>query len=402
MNGKTLERNKTLEADLKFVAHRKKELPRPVRENADEIREVSRFIHSNPELGSEEFKASALLSSKLLSHGIQVTKNYLNMKTSFLGKVGTGGPKIAIFAEYDALPIGHACGHNLIAAWAYGVAIAFASSPPKRGTLYVVGSPAEESRGDYASSKVIIAPKLKDLGIEAAIGVHPAGTWGVGGGTLARTRLSFIFTGKDAHDAGSPEQGINALDAAVNFYIQLKMMRTQVERDKDVIIGAVIVRGGTAPNVIPGNAEIWIDLRSNDSTYINKLEDRVKAIADGAAMMTGCKVESIALAPRTASAKRAPQLEKLIYRHASEYLARLEKPDELWRVLPTGSSDISNVSQEVPLGQLMIKIGREGLPGHSEEWRDRAGTLEAEEALLTSVAIGYDSILEYISSAQKY
>lgn len=390
-----LHRKKT---DLDYIATRSKNLPMAVQNISKEAKEISRFIHSHPELGSEEHQAYSLLTSKLKERGVDVTKNYLGMETAFLGKVGNGEPKVAIFAEYDALPIGHACGHNLIASWAYGVGAAFADSKLKKGTLYIVGSPAEEGRGIYASSKIVIAPKLKELGIKAVFGVHPMGEWAVGGGALAITRLGFVFSGRDAHNAASPEQGINALDAAVDFYIQLRMMRTLVKRDKDVIIGAVIVQGGTAPNIIPGKAEVWVDLRSNDAEYVNELENRVKKIADGAARMTGCSVKSSELAGKLSSMKRAKNIEDLLYKHSKEYLPKVVNPDERWTKIPEASTDLANVSQVIPTAHLLIKIGREGLPGHSEEWRECAGTKEAEEALLTAIAIGYDSISDYLST----
>jgi len=390
---KSLEKN-----DLEYVRTRKKKLPTEVDNIASEVKEISRFIHSHPELGSEEHQAYSLLVSKLKGNGVDVTEKFLGMDTAFLGKIGKGEPKIALFAEYDALPIGHACGHNLIAAWAYGVTTAFAKSGLPRGTLYIVGSPAEEGRGKYASSKTIIAPKLKELGVQAVFHVHPMGEWGIGGGALALTRLSFVFTGRDAHNAASPHQGLNALDAAVQFYIQLRMMRTMVQRDKDVIIGAVIVKGGTAPNIIPGTSEIWVDIRANDSEYVKELTKRANDIAEGAAKMTGCSVKSSELAPRLDSAKRYPDLEEILYKHAMDYLPKVASPDLRWSRLPDASGDISNVTQIIPTAGLLMKIGREGLPGHSDEWRECAGSPEAEEALMTAIAIAYDSISEYLTT----
>jgi amidohydrolase len=383
---------------LEYITARKKKLPKVVEDLSSEIKEVSRFIHSHPELGSEEHQAYALLVSKLRAHGVDVTENYLGMDTAFLGRVGKGDPKVAIFAEYDALPNGHACGHNLIGAWAFGVACAFAKSGVPKGTVYIVGSPAEEGRGKYASSKVAMAPKLKELGVQATIYGHPMGEWMVGGGYLALARLSFVFTGKDAHNAASPEHGVNALDAAVDFYIQVRMMRTMVRRDKDVIIGAVIVQGGVAPNIIPGKAEIWLDLRGNDSQYVKGLVEKAKTIAEGAAKMTGCSVKWSELGATLDSMKRNPQLEELCYRHSLEYLPKATTPDQAWARNPVASGDIANVSQLIPAVNLLIKIGHEGLAGHSDEWRECAGKPEAEEALLTAVAIGYDSISEYLTA----
>jgi metal-dependent amidase/aminoacylase/carboxypeptidase family protein len=285
-----------------------------------------------------------------------------------------------------------------MAAWAYGIAAAFAKSKLPRGTLYVVGSPDEEGRGKYANSKVEMAPCLKELGVQAIFCVHPSGAWNVGGGLLAETGMSFVFIGRDAHNAASPEAALNALDAAVDFYIQVRMMRSLVQRDKDVIIGAVIVHGGDAPNIIPGKSEVWLNLRANDSQYLKQLAEKAKSIGEGAAKMTGCTVKWSNVGPSLESMKRWPELEELYYRHSLEYLPKVSTPDQSWAKLPVAAADTANVSQLIPTAKLFIKIGREGLPGHSEELKQCAGTAEAEEALLTSIAIAYDCISEYLSS----
>jgi amidohydrolase len=338
----------------------------------------------------------------LQSHGVDVIENYLGMDTAFLGSIGSGDPKIAVFAEYDALgtpesPLGHACGHNLIAAWAYGVASAFKKSGLPKGTLYIVGSPAEESREKYASSKIVIGPHLKEMGVQAVFAVHPFGEWRVGGGWLASSRSSFIFRGRHAHTAISPEQGLNALDAAVHFYLQVKMMRTMVRRDKDVIISAIIREGGIALNIIPSKSEVWLSVRANDSQYLNELMEKTRNVAKYAAEMTGCSVEWSNLAAPLDSMKRYPELDNFYYRHALQYLPQVTSPDQAWSKLPIGSTDVANVSQIIPTTQFLFKIGREGLPGHSEEWKQQAGTFEAEQALLTSVAIAFDAINDYLS-----
>ncbi len=389
--------NADISQDLGYITARKKELPSAVSDLDSEIRGVSRFVYAHPELGSEEFQASKLLTSKLGDKGFKVTDNFLGMETSFLAEMGSGEPKVAIFAEYDALPIGHGCGHNLMAAWAFGVAASLAKEGLPRGTLYVAGSPAEEGYGKYAQSKIAIGPRLKELGTEAVFSMHPMGVWGVGWRMLASTRISFVFHGRDSHAALSPQDGLNALDAAVQFYMQAKMLRNLVRRDKDVILSAIIKDGGALPNVVPGRSEVWMDIRSNDTSYVLELEGRILQIAQGAATMTGCTVEWTRLGKFLDSFKRHPELEGLYYKHASEYLDKVGSPDESWSNLAVASSDISNVSQIIPTVHLSVKVGREGLPGHSEEWKKCAGAAEAEEALLTSIAIAHDSIIEYLS-----
>ncbi|MDG7013267.1 MAG: amidohydrolase [Nitrososphaerota archaeon] len=389
--------NADISQDLGHIATRKKKLPSSVSDLEGEIRGVSRFVYMHPELGSEEFQASKLLASKLGDNGFKVTSDFLGMETSFLAEIGSGEPKVAIFAEYDALPIGHGCGHNLMAAWAFGVAASLAKEGLPRGTLYVAGSPAEEGYGKYAQSKIVIGPRLKELGTEAVFSMHPMGMWGVGWRMLASTRISFVFHGRDSHAALSPQDGLNALDAAVQFYMQAKMLRNLVRRDKDVILSAIIKDGGALPNVVPGRSEVWMDIRANETSYVLELEGKVLQIAQGAATMTGCTMEWTRLGKFLDSFKRHTELEGLYYKHALEYLGKVGSPDESWSSLAVASSDISNVSQIIPTVHLSVKIGREGLPGHSEEWKNCAGTVEAEEALLTSIAIANDSIIEYLS-----
>ena len=386
--------------DLRYITARKKALPPAVDELRSEIKDVSRFVYTHPELGSEEVQASKLLASKLRDHHFKVTDNFLGMETSFLAEMGRGEPKVGIFAEYDALPLGHGCGHNLMAAWAYGVAASLANEGLPHGTLFVAGSPAEEGYGKYAQSKIAIGPRLKELGAEAVFSMHPMGMWGVGWRMLASTRISLVFHGRDAHAALSPQDGVNALDAAVQFYMQARMLRTLVRRDRDVILSAIIKDGGALPNVVPGRAEVWIDIRANETSYVTELEGKILQIANGAATMTGCTVEWSRLGQFLDSFKRHPELEGLYYKHALEYLDKVSSPDESWSNLAVASSDISNVSQILPTVHLSVKIGREGLPGHSEEWKMCAGTPEAEEALLTSIAIAHDSIVEYLSATE--
>ncbi len=379
------------------IISRRKELPDDVRKNAGRILEASRFLHSNPELGSEEFEAYRMFTGGLESSGIPVEEHFLGMETSFVARVGEGKPFVAVIAEYDALPIGHACGHNLIGSWAYGVTLAL-KDKLRKGTLFLVGTPAEEGRGKYASSKVVIAPRLKEMGIEAVFTVHPTGKWEVGGNALAIGRYSVVFHGKDSHAAASPHHGKNALDAAVSFYIAYRMKHTLVRRDKDMVMSAIIKEGGTAPNVIPGKAEIVFDIRSNDGNYAREILEDVKKMAQGAALTNGCEFEFKAVNHFLDSKKRAGEVEQFFYNAAVRYLDKVESPEVAWSLPARASTDVGNMSQVLPTTHLGIKIGEEDLPGHSEIFRDRAGAKEAEEALLTAVAIGYEAIQDYLEA----
>ena len=385
----------------KQIISRKLELPPSLEKAKADVLEVSKFIHSNPELGSEEFKSSAKLISFLRKWGFDVEENYLGMKTAFIAKVGKGDPKVVVFAEYDALPIGHACGHNIFAAWAVGVGASLVDEVKKlkSGTLYIVGSPAEEGRGEYASSKVVIAPVLAKAGIKAVFTSHPVDEWEVGNYSLGIMRYSFVFLGKDAHAAVSPDKGINALDAAVDFYINFRMMFGLLNRKHQVVLSAIIKDGGSAPNVIPGRAELWVDMRSEDDEFLQEIFRRTMDIASNIAMAHSCKFEAKPLTPELKPRKRNELLDSIYYENAKRYVGDIVvSPKELYERPPRASSDVGNVSQLIPTSHLGIKVGPVGMAGHSAHLRDSAITPQAQEALLTGIAITHDSILQYFKN----
>ncbi|MCL4341924.1 MAG: amidohydrolase [Candidatus Thermoplasmatota archaeon] len=382
----------------KQIVSRIKNLPESVLRAKEDVLEMSHFIHSNPELGSEEFKCSAKLIGSLKKWGFDVEENYLGMKTAFLAKVGKGDPKVAVFAEYDALPIGQACGHNILGSWAFGVGASLADEIKKlkSGTFYVVGSPAEEGRGEYASSKVVIAPELKKIGVHAVFTSHPVDEWEVGNYSLGIKRYSFVFHGKDAHAAVSPEKGINALDAAVDFYMNFRMMFGLLSRKHQIVLSAIIKDGGSAPNVIPGRAELWVDMRSEDDEFLQSIFKRTIEMAKNIAAVHLCTFESSPLAPEMKPRKRNELLDSIYYQNAVKYVGNIVvSPKEFYERPPRASSDVGNVSQLIPTSHLGIKVGPVGMAGHSEHLRDSAITPQAHEALLTGIAIAHDSILQY-------
>lgn len=383
----------------KQIVSRIKNLPESVLRAKEDVLEMSHFIHSNPELGSEEFKCSAKLIEALKKWGFEVEENYLGMKTAFLAKVGNGEPKVAVFAEYDALPIGQACGHNILGSWAFGVGASLSDEIKKlkSGTLYVVGSPAEEGRGEYASSKVVIAPELKKVGVHAVFTSHPVDEWEVGNYSLGIKRYSFVFHGKDAHAAVSPEKGINALDAAVDFYVNFRMMFGLLSRKHQAVLSAIIKDGGSAPNVIPGRSELWVDMRSEDDEFLQAIFKRTLEMAKNIAAVHLCTFESKPLAPEMKPRKRNELLDSIYYQNAVKYVGNIVvSPKEFYERPPRASSDVGNVSQLIPTSHLGIKVGPVGMAGHSEHLRDSAITPQAQEALLTGIAIAHDSILQYI------
>jgi len=364
--------------------------------NAEAIKSISLDIHEHPELGSQERRSSKLLADKLESAGFDVERGFMGMDTSFLARYGNGSKKVAVLAEYDALPIGHACGHNIIGAWAMGVGLSLVNELGD-ATLYVVGTPAEEGLGKYAASKVLIAPQLLKMGVSAVFAVHPGGEWMVGANLLGVSRYSYVFKGRDAHAAASPEKGINALDAAVDFYIALRMMHGLLDRKHQFVLSAIIKDGGTAPNVIPGRAEVWADIRADEESYLDDLIGKVNDRARAAAAINGCGIDIAQITPKISPFKRNEALDDVYYAAAKKYLGdSLISVSEAYSRIPEASSDVGNVSQVVPTSHLTIKIGPKGIPAHSLEFLRAAGSQEAMEALITAVAIGHDAVLNFV------
>src|SRR6266581_7180048 len=258
---------------------------------ADELEALSKQIHANPELGYKEVKACAWLTEFLTGQGFKVERGVGGVDTAFRATIETGdGPTIAILCEYDALPsIGHACGHNAIATAGAGAGAGLAAVRDKlpKGRIHVVGTPAEEGGGGKV--KLIQAGVFTD--VDAAMMVHGFDQWVGHMDLLGIVRVGFEFTGKASHAAADPWDGVNALDAAIQTYNSVSMLRQQVR--PDARIHGIITHGGAAPNIIPEFAAATFYVRSLNLDYMWQLQQRVIACAEGAARSTGCTLKTI-------------------------------------------------------------------------------------------------------------
>src|ERR687883_1502443 len=208
------------------------------------------------------------------------------------GGGGGGRPRVAILAEYDALPgLGHGCGHNLIGTSAIGAGLALREVlPDLNGSVWVLGTPAEESAAPNSGGKVHMVNAGVFSDVDAAIMFHPGTETAVTlDRSLAARGFEFYFHGRAAHAAGAPEEGLNALDAVVLLYNAISMLRQQLR--SDVRIHGIILHGGAAANIIPDYAAIRYRTRANDSEDLQEVVDRVIACAEGAAKASGCRLE---------------------------------------------------------------------------------------------------------------
>ena len=241
--------------------------------------------HDDPELAFEEHRSAALLCDRLEAGGFTVERGAGNLPTAFRAEMrgAADGPTIAILAEYDALPgIGHACGHNLIAAASIGAGLAVASAMAELpGRILVVGTPAEE-RGD---GKLVLESNGVFAGVDATMMVHPSAYTMVARPSLALTELTVEFMGKTAHAAAAPEAGISALEALLLTFNNINSLRLHLRPDARV--HGIITHGGTASNIIPEYAAAEFSVRAAQRGYLEEVLRRVIACAEGAAASTG-------------------------------------------------------------------------------------------------------------------
>ena len=272
----------------------------------EQTADIARKIWEWGEVGYQEEKASGLLIETLQTAGFKITSGVAEIPTAFVAEYGSGGPVIAVLAEYDALPginqddsaerspidgknAAHACGHNLFAAGSVGAAMAIkdwleTTKTPGRVRLY--GTPAEEG----GSGKVYMVRAGLFDDVDFALHWHADDENSAAARTtLANRSAKFRFRGVSAHAAGAPEKARSALDGVEAFNFMVNMMREHVEQDSR--IHYVITEGGTAPNVVPDFAEVFYYVRHPKPDGVDAIWERVEEAARGAARGTGTQVD---------------------------------------------------------------------------------------------------------------
>ncbi|MCU9613116.1 M20 family metallopeptidase [Caldibacillus lycopersici] len=347
--------------------------------NKERYLDASHQIHANPEIGNEEFFASGLLTEILVNEGFEVEKAVAGHETSFVArkKSAKPGPAIAFLAEYDALPgLGHACGHNIIGTMSVAAAIALSKVIDETGGEAVVfGTPAEEG-GPNGSAKGSFVKHGLVEGIDAAMMIHPMGSTGLTTNSLAVDPLDFEYIGKSAHAASAPHMGINALDAVIQLFNGINALRQQLT--DDVRIHGIITHGGDAPNIIPEYAKARFYIRAATRTRLNEVTEKVKAVAEGAALATGAKLNVIAF---------QNGVDNLLLNDRYNALFK-DIIEELGEVVESrdggiGSTDAGNISQVVPTIHPYIKIGSDELIAHTVPFREAAASERGDQALIT-------------------
>jgi amidohydrolase len=361
----------------------------------DQLIELSLRIHANPETAFREAKAAGWLRDYLEAEGFAVERGICQIDTAFRASYGSGRPRVAFLAEYDALAgIGHGCGHNIIAMASLGAAIATKAIVSETGgTALAIGTPAEEAAG----GKVLMANRGAFDDLDVAMLVHPANRDVAVTYALACLELDVQYFGRAAHAAARPEAGINALDALVIAYNSVSALRQHI-RDSARIHG-IITDGGQAVNVVPERAAGVFLLRAEDDDYMEELKEKVLACFRAGAEATGARLEYRWGEEARYRAMRSNRALAEAYRRNMEALGRQVEERDSGRSM--GSTDMGNVSALVPAIHPTVAIAPPDVPIHTPEFCDvsaseagHLGLLDAAKAMaMTAVDVLLDADL---------
>lgn len=358
----------------------------------DELIQLSEYVFHNPEIGLEEFKSSGAHIALLNKYGFTVEENFLGFETAFkaIYKSDKPGPTIAYLVEYDALPgIGHGCGHNILGATSTGAGIILRKLIDEiGGTVYVLGSPAEENFG----VKVDMAHNGVFDDVDVAMLAHPSSNHQLSGTTAEIVPLRFTFKGKTSHAAGSPEKGINALDACISLFNMVNALREHI-KDSSRIHG-VITEGGKAANIVPDLAIADFYVRTPVLGYMDELKEKVINCGKAAALGTGTELEISTYEAIYKGLVTNETMSGVYEKHLKEAGVKNISDGEVNH----GSTDMGDVSQVCPTISTSFAIVPDGeeLTGHTVEFGQATLTDVAykgmEDAIYALVATAIDII----------
>jgi amidohydrolase len=349
---------------------------------------LSRAIHNEPELCFEERRAAQWVADALADAGFTVSSGAFGLETAVAATVGAGPLSVVICAEYDALPaVGHACGHNLIAASALGTGIALAEVADDVGlSVRVLGTPAEEGGG----GKILLLERGAFTGAHAAMMVHPWPEDRLQATCLAVDHIEVRFAGRAAHASASPDRGINAGDALVVAQVAIGLLRQQLHPGDQV--HGIVTKGGDAPNVVPEETRARFMVRATTLEGLAELRPRIDRCFEAGALATGAAVDIHLLSPTYSQFVSDTALLRA-WRRNAEVLGRRYPADDLGVAPPTISSDMANVSLVVPSIHPLVGLDAGGAVNHQAEFAAACVGSSADQAMFDgAVAMAWTAI----------
>ena len=357
-----------------------------------ELTALSQDIWAHPELAFEEHHAAEACIKVLGDAGFNVTIGSGDLPTAFVAEFGSGPLTVGICSELDALPgIGHACGHNMIAASGVGAGIGLTEVADELDlTIRVVGSPAEEGGG----GKIILLERGVFDGVHFSMMVHPSPTEQVDFATLATTSFEYRFSGHPAHASAAPEKGINAGDAITIAQVAVGLLRQHLPA-RDQVHGFVL-DGGDATNIVPHRTAAKFQVRSPTVARLRELVPRVHACFEAGALATGATLEVVPTRIPYTEFHPDETLTEL-YRANAEALGRTfarpridEDEDEGWS---GGSTDMANLSLLMPTIHPMLGLETGGAVNHQVEFANICRTEEADQTMIEgAIAMAWTTV----------
>ncbi|HEX9260318.1 MAG TPA: M20 family metallopeptidase [Acidimicrobiales bacterium] len=343
---------------------------------APELVRISHEIHAHPELNFDEHFAHDLLASALEAEGLPTQRSAHGVATAFRAEAGAEGHRVAILCEYDALPgLGHACGHNIIAAAGLGAGLALAAvAREARGRVTILGTPAEEGGG----GKIVLAETGAFADIDAAMMVHPADADLRWMGSLALHELDVWYQGQAAHAAAFPWEGRNALDAAVIGYTAVAALRQHIRPGERV--HGVFTDGGEKANIVPRRASMQWLVRSPTVAGLEALKQRVVACLQAGADATGCTMGLKWSDVRYTEIRDNEPMVAAYVANAARLGRAVADPRDGQSVV--ASTDMGNVSYLVPSIHPMIQVAPPGTPIHTPAFEGHAASPAGDRAVI--------------------
>lgn len=360
----------------------------------DRLLALSHAIHADPELSFDEHRAAERVASVLREGGLTATVGAFGLETAVDASAGDGEVTVTLCAEYDALPgIGHACGHNIITTAAVGAALALAPLADDLGIrVRLLGTPAEE----HGAGKAVLLAAGAWEDTTFSLMVHGAPGHDLACGdirSLAVDRFDVSYTGRAAHAAGAPEEGINAGNAVTIAQVAIGLLRQHLPTG--VRVSSFVAEAGEATNIIPASARLRIEVRSHDLEQMADTKRRVLACVEAGATATGCSWEWSDVEPLYANILQDPDL-------AAAWDATMTRVGRDPRPVDglAGSTDMGNVSQVVPAIHPMIAVlGATAMP-HTPGFRDAAATPEADRAALDGARVLAGTVVDVVTDAR--
>ncbi len=367
-----------------------------VRRRSGDLVELSHAIHAEPELAFAEHRSCAKAQTLVAERGFEITAAAGGLDTAFRADYGSGPLTVGVCAEYDALPeIGHACGHNIIAASAVGAALALADVADELGLrVSLLGTPAEE----FGGGKVLLlnAGVFDDLAVSVMVHPGPVDIAAARSLTLSAVRVS--YRGKESHASAAPFLGVNAADAVTVAQVAIGLLRQQLAPGQQM--HGIVTRGGQVANVIPGRTELQYTMRATDASSLADLEAKVGDCFLAGAVATGCEYNIEQTEPMYDALRPDPWLAEAV-RAEMVSLGRSPLAAEYEAALPLGSTDMGNVTQFMPGIHPMVAVDAGGASLHQADFTAAAAGPSADKAVVDGAIMLARTIVRLAESPEQ-